>query len=571
MGERKGIWKSGQQNYAFDFSDPSKLYTRRFVEWKEEQDVGSVLMEVESEVQKISLAELLGYEPVDEELLETSLAELKVEQEKTCFSCNRERSGFHCVICGKFCCSLCGGKRQICLFCLTQHQKKQNHQEEKKDPFPDAIRFVSLIFVSSLISVPCRMEALVFFLTHPEYTKRETLRDIVCSTLKEWGMESDSQSVEVFFEGLKERHQNEPKEVERLLLYMISKNRAFFDALAQYHQKLSQDDPFYKVYGRLMRESKAKGRKGRLDADAVKSCITRVSPPIVPEKIESVTSINALEVARQITLMEFEVFAAIQPSELLQNAWVSKRKEVVSPNVVLLTSRFNKLSNWISNLILQEKKPGSRALIIEYFIVVQRHLSNLNNFNALFEIHAALSSAHISRLRMSWEMIHPRELASFARINALISPLQNYSQYRKMLEACSGPCIPYIGPWLTDLVMLNEQPSWCLRDENRPFLNISKLQKVNDILVAMSRFQERMFPFEYVNDICNFISKALSETETTNVEKTLYDQSLVILNFFDFFFVTVFFQDFGASQSFIYAKVTNEKRRKIFSFKTHTN
>ena len=54
--------------------------------------------------------------------------------------------------------------------------------------------------------------------------------------------------------------------------------------------------------------------------------------------------VPADELANQITLLDFPIFAAIQPDELTSCAWTKKDKHVVTPNIVAFTKRFNHTS-----------------------------------------------------------------------------------------------------------------------------------------------------------------------------------------------------------------------------------
>ncbi len=56
----------------------------------------------------------------------------------------------------------------------------------------------------------------------------------------------------------------------------------------------------------------------------------------------------------------------------------------------------------------------------------------MKNFHGVMELHAVLSSAHISRLRQSWKVVSPVNLLTFARIDTLMSPSSNYREYRKV-------------------------------------------------------------------------------------------------------------------------------------------
>ena len=41
--------------------------------------------------------------------------------------------------------------------------------------------------------------------------------------------------------------------------------------------------------------------------------------------------------ARQITIIEFEMFKAIKPTEFLDQAWLSKEKEKLAPGILSMT------------------------------------------------------------------------------------------------------------------------------------------------------------------------------------------------------------------------------------------
>jgi hypothetical protein len=228
-----------------------------------------------------------------------------------------------------------------------------------------------------------------------------------------------------------------------------------------------------------------------------------------------VPAIAPLELARQMTLIESEIFSLLKPSEFLHSAWNSKRKEVsggleglsenvfahppklrkaLAANLTLLTSRFNQFASWVSSLILAEKNVKDRGHLIEYFIMVQRgavlicfvffvfinwlfvlhlELFTMRNYHGVMELHAALSSSSVSRLKQSWKAVAAVHLLTFARIDTLMSPSSNYREYRKVSlclfrlfssfsKACiqllrsaeNGPHLPFLGAWLTDLTFL---------------------------------------------------------------------------------------------------------------------
>lgn len=97
----------------------------------------------------------------------------------------------------------------------------------------------------------------------------------------------------------------------------------------------------------------------------------------------------------------------------------------------------------------------------------------MRNYHGVMELHAALSSSSVSRLKQSWKAVGAVHLLTFARIDTLMSPSSNYREYRKvslclfrcflvvttkciqlLQSARNGPHLPFLGAWLTDLTFL---------------------------------------------------------------------------------------------------------------------
>lgn len=65
-------------------------------------------------------------------------------------------------------------------------------------------------------------------------------------------------------------------------------------------------------------------------------------PSFLPKgDITSIVDIDPREVARQLTLMDYDLCKAIEPKECLGNAWTKEDKEERSPHLLQSIKRFN--------------------------------------------------------------------------------------------------------------------------------------------------------------------------------------------------------------------------------------
>eukprot|EP01104_Vermistella_antarctica_P009701 TRINITY_DN2514_c0_g1_i4.p1 TRINITY_DN2514_c0_g1~~TRINITY_DN2514_c0_g1_i4.p1 ORF type:complete len:427 (+),score=135.88 TRINITY_DN2514_c0_g1_i4:380-1660(+) len=78
--------------------------------------------------------------------------------------------------------------------------------------------------------------------------------------------------------------------------------------------------------------------------------------------------IDSEELARQLTLMDFGVYSAIRPTELLNQAWAKPQLKHRAPNVTKMSIRFNHLSYWVATQIVKEVRLKDRAKVMTKFI-----------------------------------------------------------------------------------------------------------------------------------------------------------------------------------------------------------
>jgi len=247
--------------------------------------------------------------------------------------------------------------------------------------------------------------------------------------------------------------------------------------------------------------------------------------PLGPPAFIIVTDIDPLEMARQICLIEYDLLKAIIPKECLGQAWAKSGKESRSPHVLRMIYWTNELSGWVSTEIMRRDTPKARADVLKYFIKLAKHCKDLNNFNAVFEIVAALQNSAVDRIKKSWEKLEKATKLIHAELVGVTSNTKNFATHRELLRKSLPPCIPYLGMYLTDLTMIDTTPDFTKNPFDAELINFDKLRKTALVIKQIQLFQHTGYSLEVVPQIRDYL---LTVKERNMSEEDAFKMSLVL-------------------------------------------
>ncbi|KAJ2970571.1 hypothetical protein NQ176_g8127 [Zarea fungicola] len=168
----------------------------------------------------------------------------------------------------------------------------------------------------------------------------------------------------------------------------------------------------------------------------------------------TILDFEPVEIARQLTVKQMNIFCAILPEELLGSQWM-KKGGVDAPNVKAMSALSTDLSNLVADTILQYTEIKKRATIIKQWIKVAHQCLELHNYDGLMAIICSLNSSTINRLRKTWDLISPKRKDLLRTLQEIVEPSQNNKVLRTRLHDHVPPCLPFLGMYLTDLTFVD--------------------------------------------------------------------------------------------------------------------
>ncbi|KAF8073629.1 ras guanine nucleotide exchange factor domain-containing protein [Lyophyllum atratum] len=234
--------------------------------------------------------------------------------------------------------------------------------------------------------------------------------------------------------------------------------------------------------------------------------------PIFPKtsKKLKLADIEPLELARQLTIMESNLYQKIRPMECLQRAREQKTENMDNIAIVIQTS--NRIADWVAESVLSKEDSRKRATAVKHLISVADRCRTLNNFSTMIAITSGLNTPPIRRLKRTWEQVNQRSMAQFGACEMTIDSNKNFTKYRQLMASVTPPCVPFIGVFLSTLQFIQDGNPDMLPGG---LVNFRKRQKASEVINDIKRWQAQPFNFQALPNVQAYIEESLNQFSDT--------------------------------------------------------
>eukprot|EP00062_Callorhinchus_milii_P009664 gi/632953712/ref/XP_007892573.1/ PREDICTED: son of sevenless homolog 1 isoform X1 [Callorhinchus milii] len=297
-----------------------------------------------------------------------------------------------------------------------------------------------------------------------------------------------------------------------------------------------------KVRGKAMKKwvesiTKIIQRKKQAQANGPGHAITfeTLPPPIEwhisrPGQIElfDLLTLHPIEIARQLTLLESDLYRAVQPSELVGSVWTKDDKEINSPNLLKMIRHTTNLTLWFEKCIVETENLEERVTVISRIIEILQVFQEVNNFNGVLEVVSAMNSSPVYRLDHTFEQIPSRQKKILEEAHELSE--DHYKKYLAKLRSINPPCVPFFGIYLTNILKTEEGNPDFLKRHGKELINFSKRRKVAEITGEIQQYQNQPYCLRVEQDIKKFFENLNPMGSSLEKEFTdyLFNKSLEI-------------------------------------------
>lgn len=234
-----------------------------------------------------------------------------------------------------------------------------------------------------------------------------------------------------------------------------------------------------------------------------------------------ITDFDPLEIARQLTFIDWEYCSKVKLHELLRTRWIGEK----APRLKEASQRVNDLAYWIAGQIVSIPNIKKRAEMITLFIKISKHLITLNSYNSLMAIYLAMNFASIARLTQTWKQVEKKHFVFYQKVSKLMSPRNNFKNYRNMLSTVQPPLVLCQEILLKDLLYQEEG-----REDyvSEGVINVEKLDEIGRLIDQFRMCQLKRYPITKLPELYDLLKDIEKSLDMDEAASKLDKQSISV-------------------------------------------
>uniref|UniRef100_A0A8C4QKF3 Rap guanine nucleotide exchange factor 2 n=1 Tax=Eptatretus burgeri TaxID=7764 RepID=A0A8C4QKF3_EPTBU len=185
-------------------------------------------------------------------------------------------------------------------------------------------------------------------------------------------------------------------------------------------------------------------------------CSDEDAQELQKEAQTSLLHLSSAELAAQLSVRDFQSFAAIPTTEYVED--VFRLSNATTPHLRHFEQLLNQETFWVPSALLCEGSAVKRAKVVKHFLKVAMYCRENKNFNSMFAIISGLSHSSVTRLRHTWDKLPSKYEKLFQDLQGLFDPSRNMAKYRAELSSSNlqPPVIPLFPVVKKDLTFIHE-------------------------------------------------------------------------------------------------------------------
>ncbi|XP_028396040.1 son of sevenless homolog 1-like [Dendronephthya gigantea] len=245
-----------------------------------------------------------------------------------------------------------------------------------------------------------------------------------------------------------------------------------------------------------------------------------------PEKFDILT-LHPIEIARQLTLIESELYRAVKPSELVGSVWTKdKVKHQTSPNLLKLIKHSNTITYWFMKSILEMENFEERVAVLSRIVDILMVFQELNNFSGVMQVLSCIESAAINRLQHTFVELSEKRKGAVDAAKELSA--DHHKKYVEKLRSINPPCVPFFGMYLSNILKIEDGNPDFLPNYPEGMINFSKRRKVAEITAEIQQYQNQPYCLKEETTICTYLENLdpIENRTDKELEDYFYEASL---------------------------------------------